>query len=244
MKKSTALLWAMIGGFIVAFFSPLIGVAVQTYVLPDGATTTQRAEMLTNAPNRDEAMRSSFSGTAAPISPTPVAGQLWFDTSNDRLFLRNAAASAWMRVILGAASTSSCNSGYSEISGWCVDTDGSLASIRSVSTPDSVYQTSAVISGARMAVVHIRAQLTQDGTGEGTSLHACITPGDSAITTCSSLGHEAAEAVAILANESDSDIAIATVRLDSSGQVRTKCSLSGGPVSSSTCNYYLVSYLP
>ncbi len=98
MKDKKAFLWATIGGLVVAILLPFLSMAVQTYVLPSG-TTGQRTEMLTNAPNRDEAMRSGFSGAAAPTTPTPLAGQLWMDTTNDVLNVRNAAATAWSKLL-------------------------------------------------------------------------------------------------------------------------------------------------
>ncbi len=61
--------------------------AAQSYVLPTGSTEHQ-TEHLTNLPNRDEALRSCFSGTAAPTSPTPVDGQCWYDETNDIYYRR------------------------------------------------------------------------------------------------------------------------------------------------------------
>jgi len=56
--------------------------AVQTYVL-DVSGTEHSTAHLTNIGNRDEALRTSFSGTSAPSSPTPLEGQPWWHTTND-----------------------------------------------------------------------------------------------------------------------------------------------------------------
>jgi len=97
MKKLTPFLWGTIGGLVVAISLPFLSAAVQTYVIPSTSTGRQ-TEILTNAPNRDEALRSSFSGSSAPTSPTPVAGQLWFDSGNNLLKVRNGAATAWETI--------------------------------------------------------------------------------------------------------------------------------------------------
>ena len=52
----------------------------QIYNLPDGSTSVA-TNLLTTVSNDLETLRSSFSGPNAPTNPTPVAGQLWFDTT-------------------------------------------------------------------------------------------------------------------------------------------------------------------
>jgi hypothetical protein len=47
------------------------------------------------------ALFSASSGAAAPA--TSVAGQIWYDTSNDQLFVRNAANTAWDGLFSGTA---------------------------------------------------------------------------------------------------------------------------------------------
>lgn len=51
---------------------------------------------LGNMENNFACLKSSFSGTSAPSNP--VAGMLWYDTTNKRLKLRNAANNAWLEV--------------------------------------------------------------------------------------------------------------------------------------------------
>lgn len=41
--------------------------------------------------NRTEALRSSFEGASAPSDPTPVEGQLWFDSTNDKLYIHDGS---------------------------------------------------------------------------------------------------------------------------------------------------------
>lgn len=74
----------------------------QTYVSPVSGTD-HPTDHLTNEPNRSEALRSSFSGTTAPSSPTPVNGQHWYDTTVHllKLYLN----SAWTTVATVLANT-------------------------------------------------------------------------------------------------------------------------------------------
>ncbi len=64
-----------------AIMMPVTMWAVQTYVLPT-TSSEHKTEHLTDNYNRNEALRSCFSGTAAPTSPTPVNGQCWYDSTN------------------------------------------------------------------------------------------------------------------------------------------------------------------
>lgn len=52
-----------------------------------------------NMKNNFAALKSLFSGSSAPSSPTPVAGQPWADTSKKVLKYRNAGAAAWVGVM-------------------------------------------------------------------------------------------------------------------------------------------------
>ena len=72
---------------------------------------------LGNIENNFACLKSSFSGTSAPSNP--VAGMLWYDTTNNLLKLRNAANNAWLeiydfgndRVAAGKVGTDSLASG-------------------------------------------------------------------------------------------------------------------------------------
>jgi len=75
----------------------------QTYALP-ALTDYANQALATGIPNALEALRSSFSGSAAPSSPSPVAGQIWADTTTGYLKVRNLANSAW--VVIARLSTS------------------------------------------------------------------------------------------------------------------------------------------
>lgn len=69
----------------------------QTFQLP-GNSTSANAAIASMLPAALEALRSCFSGSAAPTSPAPVPGQLWADTSSGWLKVRNTADSAWVPV--------------------------------------------------------------------------------------------------------------------------------------------------
>lgn len=243
MKDKKAFLWATIGGIVVAILLPFIAVAVQTYVIPTG-TTGQRTEMLTNAPNRDEALRSSFSGAAAPTSPTPLAGQMWMDTTNDRLTVRNAAGTDWNRVLLGASTAVSCAAGYTEVRGWCMDTDGSLPVMRSVTASEGAYVASVVNASAKKVMLRTYTSLIQDGVGETAYVVACSIPGDSSITSCDLLDPQVVSAArANLANEGDLSLGHSVIRADSSGQVKTRC-IAVGTVTGLACTWHIEGYMP
>ena len=51
---------------------------------------------LGNIENNFACLKSSFSGTSVPSNP--VAGMLWYDTTNNLLKLRNAANNAWLEI--------------------------------------------------------------------------------------------------------------------------------------------------
>jgi len=57
--------------------------------------TTKLSQLYQIIRDHDQAIRSSFSGAVAPA--TPVAGQLWEDTANDKLFIYTSAG-AWAEV--------------------------------------------------------------------------------------------------------------------------------------------------
>ena len=51
---------------------------------------------LGNIENNFACLKSSFSGTSAPSNP--VAGMVWYDTTNNLEKLRNAANNAWLEI--------------------------------------------------------------------------------------------------------------------------------------------------
>ena len=60
------------------------------------ASTHVRATDLQAFENNFAALKSSFSGSSAPSNP--VAGMLWYDTSNSIIKVRNTANSAWVSI--------------------------------------------------------------------------------------------------------------------------------------------------
>lgn len=67
----------------------------QTYATPASTDPASQA-ILATLPDRDEALRTLFAGATAPSSP--VAYQLWADTTAKVLKQRNAANSAWLNI--------------------------------------------------------------------------------------------------------------------------------------------------
>lgn len=69
---------------------------VQTFETPTGTMPANLAIKQTLA-DRDEALRTLFSGATAPSNP--VAYMLWADTANKVLKQRNAGNSAWVELL-------------------------------------------------------------------------------------------------------------------------------------------------
>lgn len=67
----------------------------QTFTAPASTDPASQAILVT-LPDRDESLRTLFSGATAPSSP--VAYQLWADTTAKVLKQRNAANSAWVNL--------------------------------------------------------------------------------------------------------------------------------------------------
>ena len=74
---------------------------------------------LQNMENNFAALKSTFSGTAAPSNA--VAGMQWFDTDNKVLKVRDAANSTWYGVMHGDTSQKVWIYRNSAIDGWVVD---------------------------------------------------------------------------------------------------------------------------
>jgi len=71
----------------------------QTYPdIPSNQSLSSSRQLILD---RDEALRSCFSGTTAPA--TPVVGQLWFDTSDSEFYLCTATTPSvvWTRIAVG-----------------------------------------------------------------------------------------------------------------------------------------------
>lgn len=105
MKKllASSLVGGLIGSLIMAV---MLAWAAQTYVLPTG-TTEHQTEHLTNIPNRDEALRSTFSAPTAPTSPTSVEGQQWYQTDIDIPHVYNGTS--WLDYVLTGATQTLTN---------------------------------------------------------------------------------------------------------------------------------------
>ena len=70
---------------------------VTSQSVANGSGAAVRADINTKL----AALFSASSGAAAPA--TAVAGQMWYDTGNDQLFVRNAANTAWEGLFSGTA---------------------------------------------------------------------------------------------------------------------------------------------
>lgn len=109
-----------------------------------------------------QALASCSSGTTSP--GTKYAGQLWFDTTNNRLYLRNAANSAWSLLVQsgvtsGTASSSVSNSGNSaSISAY----DGEISATVLADSLGNIYLTASAavtVTGAEISIGDSATQL-------------------------------------------------------------------------------------
>jgi len=75
----------------------------QSFRSPFAASEALHTVLTSQLPDTLDALRTLFSGTSAPSSP--VAGQLWHDTTSGVLYLRNQANDAWLFLLrtLGTA---------------------------------------------------------------------------------------------------------------------------------------------
>lgn len=78
---------------------------MQTFTAPQ-MTDPSNLALTQMLPDRDESLRTLFSGATAPSNP--VAYQLWADTTSKTLKQRNAANSAWVEVLPLADSVRLC----------------------------------------------------------------------------------------------------------------------------------------
>lgn len=308
----------------VLFVYPIVrSHAAQTYVRPTTGTD-HPTEHLTNIDNRDEALRSNFSGTAAPTSPTPVEGQSFYETDTDLWWIYWNGTN-WYQVVLAQlantfaanqtishatspsltmtdttntvssriiatdtdgqagtttnhsfsvvtnnngrttwdtsgnqttaggelrttngddhTATAACASGYTRVGVWCYDTDGFLTVIRSSGAHEASFTTTVVGSGYKAAIIRTKAFIEQNAGAGAEEVEACTKPGDASAPTCTGHQDASANAAAYSASSAGADVNTEIVRLDSSGQVKTRCVLVGTSVSSLACSWVLVAYL-
>lgn len=97
MKKSSVIVISGVCGFLASVATYiLIAWAAQTWPVTT-STTGHQTDHLTNIVQRDDALRSNFSGASAPSSPVP--GQNWFDTDDSFMYFRNAGDTAWLNYV-------------------------------------------------------------------------------------------------------------------------------------------------
>jgi len=236
--------------------------AVQTYPTTSSSTGHQ-TDHLTNNVQRDDALRSCFSGTTAPASP--VEGQCWYDETNN--VEKRYDGAAWIeQVDLGSTqtltnktltapvlggtstgtytlsgsvtygSTKSCSSGYTRVGIMCLDTDGTLADLHVTSTDEGSYTARTVDSNAKAAILHIIVSNTA-GTGSP-FVRACTLPGDSSVTQCTAIEINGYARV----GESDHNFSMFTIATNGSGQVKTRCVIQGTSPSGS-CSFRIAGYI-
>lgn len=91
-----------------AAFAPAVR-AAQTFVVPLKANDAM-SKVVNDTSNALATLQSSFSGTSAPTSPTPVEGQFWWDTDDNILYHYNGAA--WVPASLHVPLTSTTATPY------------------------------------------------------------------------------------------------------------------------------------
>ena len=69
-----------------------------TTVIPSTGTATFGTVVTTNLNPAFDALRTNWSGTTAPSSPSPSAGQLWVDTSGTYPILKIYTGTAWYAI--------------------------------------------------------------------------------------------------------------------------------------------------
>lgn len=141
----------------------------------------------------------------------------------------------------GVSASGACEATLTRIGLWCMDTDGSLASLRSTDADDSSGVTAVVHADATFAVVRSFTLITQDGTPNAGDVQACTYPGDSA-AGCAGPGQLSSQSKAFSADELNSGYNDVLVRTDSSGQILTWCNVGSG-LALGRCTWYLVGYM-
>ena len=141
-------------------------------------------------------------------------------------------------------STNSCSSGYTRAGLWCMDTDGTLSELRtSVTSNEASYTSTVVDSSAVLVIIRTGAFIGQDGTGDTATTRNCVIPGDSSVTDCAeSTSQASSQAAAELANEDSLDINDTTVMTGSTGNVKTRCVISG-TTTLQRCRWWVAGYM-
>ena len=122
----------------------------QTYNLPSGSLPVA-TNLLSNVTNDFETIRSSFSGATAPSNPAPIAGQPWWDTTNNIPMVYNGTA--W-EPIRGALSTNA--SGYASFA-------AAITAIGSVNEVELIVDTNQTINTAVTVTPNIQVKVIGAG---------------------------------------------------------------------------------
>lgn len=223
-----------------AISSPtLSGTAIGTYTL--GGTPT------ISSPTISGTVAGSASYTSPTLTSPTISGTLTGNVVTSANIVNgeivNADISSSAAITMDKlAAVSSCAAGYTEIRGWCMDTDGTLSTLRTVSASEGSYTTTAVNANAKLAIIKAVATTTRAALDILSTVHACVLPGDSSVTACTN-AEEGAAARVVLADDATGDANTVQVRTDSSGQVKTRCLVTGS-VASTVCTWYIAGYMP
>ena len=122
-------------------------------VIPDSNGTT----FLANLNNSELSLVSSNSGASAPSSPT--AGMLWYNTSLDALYVRNAANTVWDTILNGSEIGANVVHTIRNSAKWLFNVDGASTGAFKLQI-DGLY--SQTLSGG------MNIQITQNNSTDGT----------------------------------------------------------------------------
>lgn len=137
--------------------------------------------------------------------------------------------------------TPACASGYTRVGLWCMDTDANYTQMRSVATNEAgVYTTSTVVSSAtRFAIINTTLIVNATTAGE---YIGCIIPGDQTVT-CTGLPVPGGPYVRITTSTNGGSSYTSIIQTDSSGQLKTSCTILSGAAGYIQCDWYIVGYL-
>ena len=151
-----------------------------------------------------------------------------------------------LRVSSGAdhTVTTACAVGYTRVGLWCMDTDGSLVTLRTTTSNDGAYVLATVDASAKLAIILVRSVSDQDGTAETLTVKSCTQPGDSSNTSCTTVnGQAVASTASTTVQERNEDIAQITVQTDSAGRVETRCLITVTSADTTSCEWYIAGYM-